>query len=146
MSRTAAFIALVETASRPGVETRSRYLKEHGPHEMGWSYANILEAEPLLQRQLKVKGFFRVYLYLPEPEKAVPYSLKVTALRTYPKRQLFQDPVDGRMYLIHSRMTIQSIDQVNPPMALGDFMSIDTRKPDIRHLELGFLFVVDPEV
>jgi len=146
MSRTAAFIALVETASREGVESRRRYLKEHGPHEMGWSYANILEVEPLLQRQLKVKGFFRTYLYLPEPEKAVPFALKVTALRTYAKRQLFQDPVDGRMYLVHSRMTIQSIEQVHPPLVLGDFVSIDIRKPDTRYLELGFLFVVDPEV
>ncbi len=146
MSRTAAFIALVQTASRQGVETRIHYLKEHGPHEMGWSYSNILEAEPALQRQLKQKGFFRAYLYLPEPEKAVHYSIKVRALRTYQKRQLFQDPVDNQMYLVHSRMTIQSIDKVHPPLPLGDFVSIDTRKPDIRHLELGFLFVVDPEV
>ena len=146
MSRTAAFIALVETASRQGVEARSRYLKEHGPHEMGWSYANVLEVAPLLQRQLKVKGFFRIYLYLPDPDRAVPFALRATALRTFADRQMFRDPADGRGYLVHSRMTIQSIDPIRPPRALGDFMSIDRRKPDARHLDLGFLFVVDPEV
>lgn len=146
MSEIAAYMALIETASTPGVESRRRYLKEHGPHEMGWSYANILEVAPVLQRQLKKKGFFRVYLYVPDQDQGIRFVMKITTFRTFHRREVFQDPVDARRYLVHSRMTINSIDELSPPMNLSDFHSIDKRKPDIRHLQLGFLFVVDPEV
>jgi hypothetical protein len=146
MSETAAYMALIETASALGVESRRRYLKECGPHEMGWSYANILEVAPILQRQLKKKGFFRVYLYVPDLDQGVRFVMKVTTFRVFQSREVFQDPVDARRYLVHSRMTINSIDELYPPMNLSDFHSIDKRKPDIRHLQLGFLFVVDPEV
>jgi len=146
MSRSAVFMALVGTASREGIDSRKRHLKEHGPSEMGWNYANILEVEEWLRRQLKVKGFFRIYLYLPEPDKAVCFALRISAFRTYQRPQVFLDPVDGGIYLIHSRVTIRSIEPVDPPKGLGDFTSIDRRRLDVRHLELGFLFVVDPEV
>lgn len=139
-------MALVGTASREGIESRKRHLKEHGPGEMGLNYANILEVEEGLRRQLKVKGFFRIYLYLPEPDNAVCFSMKISSFRTYQRPQVFLDPLDGRMYLIHSRVTIRSIDELDPPKGLGDFTSIDRRRLDARHLELGFLFVVDPEV
>ncbi len=146
MSDIAAFMALIETASTRGVESRRRYLKEHGPHEMGWSYSNILEVVPALQRQLRKKGFFRVYLFIPELDRGIRYVLKVTSLKTSAKPEVFTDPVDNRRYVVHSRMTIRSIDEIFPPMRLSEFLSIDKRKPDIRHLALGFLFVVDPEV
>ena len=63
MSEMAAFMALIETASAEGITTRRRYLKENGPHEVGWNYDNILEVERSLVRQLGRKGFFRIYLY-----------------------------------------------------------------------------------
>ena len=43
MSETAAYMALIETASPEGVQGRLQYLAKHGPHDMGWSYANILD-------------------------------------------------------------------------------------------------------
>jgi len=146
MSETAVFMALIETASIRGVESRCHYLREHGPHELGWSYANILEVAPVLQRQLKKKGFFRVYLYVPESDGGVRYALKIISLKTFARPETFTDPVDDRWYLVHSRMTIRFIDEISPPMRLSEFLSIDKRKPDVRHLGLGFLFVVDPEV
>jgi hypothetical protein len=146
MSETAAYMALVETASVRGVEGRLHHLKEHGPHEMGWSYANILEVAQTLHRQLRKKGFFRVYLYIPDADEGVRFAMKIIGLRIFEKPVVFKDPVDGRRYLVHSRMTIGSIDELVPPMKLVNFLSIDKRKPDIRHLTLGFLFVVDPEV
>ena len=146
MSETAAYMALVETASIGGIETRQRYLKEYGAHEMGWSYENILKVAPVLMRQLEKKGFFRIYLYLPELDRGVRYAMEISRLRTSAKREAFMDPVDNRRYLVHSVMTIRSIVKLATPMNLSDLMSIDKRKPDIRHLALGFLFVVDPEV
>lgn len=146
MSETAAYMALIETASPEGVWSRSEYLKKHGPHDMGWSYANILEVAPALTRQLKKKGFFRIYLYVANGESAVRYSMKIKDLITYREPHLFNDPVDGRSYLVHSRMRIESITELAQPRNLSEFMSVDKRKPDIRHLQLGFLFVVDPEV
>jgi hypothetical protein len=146
MSETAAYMALVETASVSGIGRRLNYLREHGPHEMGWNYANILQVAPVLQRQLEKKGFFRVYLYLPDLEQGIRYAMKVTGLRTYKQPEVFVDPVDRRRYLVHSIMTIRSIEELVRPMDLGDFLSVDKRKPDIRHMTLGFLFVVDPEV
>jgi len=145
MSETAAYMALIETASPEGVESRLQYLSKHGPHEMGWSYANILDVAHILERQLPRKGFFRVYLYIGNGERAVRYSMKVDQLKTYRKPEIFNDPVDGRHYLIHSRMRIKSITELARPMDLGEFKSVDGRKPDVRHLQLGFLFVVDPE-
>jgi hypothetical protein len=146
MSEIAAYMALVETASVSGIDSRLHYLREHGPHEMGWSYANILQVAPVLERQLEKKGFFRVYLYLPDFKRGVRYAMEITALRTCKKPEIFVDPVDKRRYLVHSIMTIRSIEKLAHPMNLSDFLSIDKRKPDIRHLALGFLFVVDPEV
>ncbi|MGD8352838.1 MAG: hypothetical protein PVJ01_01630 [Pseudomonadota bacterium] len=146
MSETAAYMALIETASSEGVWTRQQHLVKHGPHELGWSYANILEMADKLQRQLLHKGFFRVYLYVPDSPGAVRYSMKISRLSTYRKAQMFNDPVDNRRYLIHSRMRIESISELQQPMGLEEFVSVDKRKPDIRHLQLGFLFVVDPEV
>ncbi|UCG39637.1 MAG: hypothetical protein JSV00_05300 [bacterium] len=146
MSETAAYMALIETASVRGVQTRIRYLKEHGAHEMGWNYANILDVGPALLRQLQRKGFFRVYLCIPDENGSVRYAMKITALRTFNRPEIFRDPVDGRRYLVHSRMLIHSIEELDRPRKLTDFTSIDMRKPDIRHLQLGFLFVVDPEV
>jgi hypothetical protein len=146
MSETAAFVALIETASTVGVESRIRYLKEYGPHEMGWSYANIRDMAPILRRQLVKKGYFRVYLSIPELDFDIRYSLKITSVKTFPRPEVFTDPVDGRRYLVHSRMMIRSIDEIVPPRKLSGFLSIDRRKPDVRHLALGFLFVVDPEV
>lgn len=146
MSETAAYMALVETASVSGIDKRLNYLRERGPHEMGWSYANILQVAPVLQRQLERKGFFRVYLYLPDLDPGVRYAMEVTGLRTYSQPEVFVDPVDKRRYLVHSVMTIRSIEELVCPMDLRDFLSVDKRKPDIRHLTLGFLFVVDPEV
>ena len=146
MSETAAFLALIETASAQGVESRTQYLKEHGPHEMGWNFANIQDVAPVLRRQLKKKGFFRIYLCFPENNHDVRYTLKITSMRTFSRPEVFTDPVDGRRYLVHSRMTIRSIDGIFPPMRLDEFLSTDRRKPDVRHLALGFLFVVDPEV
>lgn len=146
MSETAAYMALIETASPEGVLSRLQYLKKHGPHEMGWSYANILDVARTLDRQLKKKGFFRVYLYVSNGEKGVRYSMKVRDLVTYREPYIFNDPVDGRSYLVHSRMKVESITELAQPRDLSDFKSVDKRKPDIRHLQLGFLFVVDPEV
>ncbi len=146
MSETAAYMALVATASAEGVEARRQHLIDHGPHEMGWSYANILDVDAALQRQLRKKGFFRVYLFVANGEGAVRYTMKVTGLRTTRKAEVFSDPVDGHWYMVHSRMTVESITRRNRPAALSEFSSVDRRKPDIRHLQLGFLFVVDPEV
>lgn len=146
MSETAAYMALIETASPEGVESRLQFLANHGPHEMGWSYANILEVEKPLKRQLKKKGFFRVYLFVSNGENSVRYSMRIVDLITYRKPQLFNDPADGRRYLVHSRMKIQSITELPRAIELSEFLSIDRRKPDLRHLQLGFLFVVDPEV
>jgi hypothetical protein len=145
MSKTAAYMALMETASISGIDARRHYLREHGSHELGWSYDNILQVAPVLKRQLEKKGYFRVYLYLPDLEE-VRYVMKITRLRTSNKREPFVDPVDKRRYLVHSIMTIQSIEELANPMDLSDFLSVDKRKPDVRHLTLGFLFVVDPEV
>jgi hypothetical protein len=72
--------------------------------------------------------------------------MKVTALTTYRKAEVFTDPVDGKRYLVHSRMIIDSIDKLEKARTLGEFMSVDSRKLDVRHLQLGFLFIVDPEV
>jgi len=146
MSETAAYMALIETASPEGVLSRQQHLSKHGPHDLGWSYANILETAGKLQRQLLKKGFFRVYLYIPDNPGAVRYSMKISRLSTYQEAELFNDPVDGCRYLIHSRMRIESISILARPMDLDEFMSVDKRKLDIRHLQLGFLFVVDPEV
>lgn len=146
MSETAAYLALIETASPEGVENRLQHLAKHGPHEMGWSYANILDVEKSLKRQLEKKGYFRVYLHVSNGEGSVRYSMKVVDLITFKEPQLFNDPVDGRRYLVHSRMKIQAITRLQQPRKLTEFMSIDRRKPDLRHLLLGFLFVVDPEV
>jgi hypothetical protein len=146
VSEMAAFMALIETASAEGITTRQRYLKENGPHEMGWNYDNILEVERSLVRQLGRKGFFRIYLYAGNGGGKVRYAMKVTAFTTYRKPEVFTDPVDGKRYLVHSRMTIDSIDELGKARTLGEFMSVDSRKLDVRHLQLGFLFIVDPEV
>lgn len=139
-------MALIETASPEGVASRQQYLKKHGPHDMGWSYANILDVSAALKRQLDRKGFFRIYLHLPNGGGSVRYSMEVEDLRTYSDPEIFNDPVDGRGYLVHSRMKVRSITELGRPRDLGEFMSVDRRKPDLRHLQLGFLFVVDPEV
>ena len=146
MSETAVFMALLATASTGGVDSRRHYLREHGPHEMGWSYANILEVAPALLRQLDKKGYFRIYLYVTDTDHGVRYAMKITTLRTSQTPEVFTDPVDERRYVVHSKMTISTIEELVPPMDLSGFLSVDKRKPDIRHLTLGFLFVVDPEV
>ena len=146
MSEMAAFMALIETASAEGIITRRRYLKENGPHEMGWNYENILEVERSLVRQLGRKGFFRVYLHIVNGSGEVRFAMRVTALMTYRQPVVFTDPVDGKRYLVYSRMTIHSIDELESARTLSDFKSVDSRKLDVRHLQLGFLFVVDPEV
>lgn len=146
MSETAVYMALIETASPEGVQSRLQYLTKYGPHDMGWSYANILDVVQTLKRQLLGKGFFRVYLHVSNGESGVRYSMNITHLETCQEPELFNDPVDGRRYLVHSRMRIESITELTRPRALNEFMSVDRRKPDIRHLQLGFLFVVDPEV
>jgi len=146
MSETAAYMALIETASPEGVLGRLLYLAKHGPHELGWSYANILDMDQALNRQLLRKGFFRVYLHISNGENNVRYSMNIGHLTTYRKPELFNDPVDGRAYLVHSRMRVESITELARPRHLSEFKSVDIRKPDIRHLQLGFLFVVDPEV
>ena len=147
MSETAAHIALVQTASAEGVEIRRRHLSEHGRHELGWSYANIQTVERRLRRQLAARGFFRVYLFIPEDDGgSVRYRMRITALRTYAAPRLFVDPVDRHRYLVHSRMTIDTVDEMPEPLPLEWFRSVDERHPDIRHLQLGFLFVVDPEI
>jgi hypothetical protein len=43
-------------------------------------------------------------------------------------------------------MRVESITELARPRGLSEFKSVDKRKPDLRHLQLGFLFVVDPEV
>ena len=139
-------MALIETASPEGVERRFQYLADNGPHEMGWSYANILEVDSALKRQLQRKGFFRLYLHVANGESGVRYSMKIVDLKTFREPELFNDPVDGRRYLVHSRMMIQTITKLKPTRELSEFISVDRRKPDMRHLQLGFLFVVDPEV
>ncbi|UCF30066.1 MAG: hypothetical protein JSV26_08255 [bacterium] len=147
MSETAAFLALIESASSRGVEARRRFLGEHGEHEMGWSYANIGEVDSRLNRQIGRKGFFRLFLYVPrEGGGSVTHWMRITGLKTYSRPTVFNDPADGRRYLVHSRMVISSIETLDPALRLESFRSIDNRKPDPRHLELGFLFVVDPEV
>ena len=146
MSETAAYMALIETASPEGVQGRLQYLAKHGPHEMGWSYANIIVVSQALERQILRKGFFRVYLYIVNGENGVRYSMNIAHLTTYRKPELFNDPVDGRGYLVHSRMRVESITELARPRGLSEFKSVDKRKPDLRHLQLGFLFVVDPEV
>ncbi len=146
MSETAAYMALIETASPEGVLSRLQYLTKHGPHDMGWSYANILDVEQVLKRQLPRKGFFRVYLHVSNSESGVRYSMNIVDLKTYQEPELFNDPVDGRRYLVHSRMRVETITELARPRELSEFMSVDRRKPDIRHLQLGFLFVVDPEI
>lgn len=146
MSETAAFLALVETASDPGVQGRRLYLGEHGPHELGWSYANILEVDGRLQRQISRKGFFRLYLFVHDDgDGSVAYWMRITSLKTYREPVLFNDPVDGKKYLIHSKMVISAIEELDPRLPLEAFRSTDRRRPDRRHLKLGFLFVVDPE-
>ncbi|TNF47740.1 hypothetical protein EP232_03135 [bacterium] len=145
MSKTAVHLALIESASPAGIQTRRRYLHEHGPHELGWSYINILDVEKRLQRQIVKRGFFRLYLYAPSSAGgSVTHWLQITHLRTFRSPEVFNDPVDGRRYLVHSRMTIDSIEDLEREMTLDSFRSADRRKPDHRHLELGFLFVVDP--
>lgn len=147
MSETAVFLALIESASSSGIETRRYYLSEHGEHEMGWSYANILEVGVRLQRQIRRRGFFRLFLYTPNGDDgAVTHWMRITTLTTYKEPAVFNDPADGKRYLVHSRMTISSINELDPAFSLESFRSIDRRRPDTRHLELGFLFVVDPEV
>ena len=146
MSETAAYMALIETASPEGVQSRLQYLTKHGPHDMGWNYANILDVARVLNRQLLRKGFFRIYLHVSNGESGVRYSMKIADLTTYQEPELFNDPVDGRRYLVHSRMRVESITEIERPKDLSEFRSVDRRKPDIRHLQLGFLFVVDPEV
>jgi len=147
MKETAAFIALVETASAKGVEDRQRYLDQHGPHELGWSYANIMEVDGRLKRQIGRKGFFRLYLFIPdEVGGKVRFKMNITGFTTFRKEQSFNDPVDGHRYLVHSRMMIESIEELPVPVELTELRSIDERKPDTRHLQLGFLFVVDPEI
>jgi len=145
MSRIAAHLALIESASTEGIQARRRHLLEHGPHELGWSYANILEVEAKLQRQIDKRGYFRLYLYVKDRHGgSVLHWLRVTRLETSGSPELFNDPVDGRRYLVHSRMMIQAIETLEHEMNLLSFVSADGRKPDSRHLELGFLFVVDP--
>ena len=146
MSETAAFMALLETASMEGVQGRQQYLSKHGPHELGWSYANILDVDHILKRQLQKKGFFRVYLYISNGESGVRFRMNISDLKTYREPENFYDPVDRRRYLVHSKMRVESITELPEPMELGRFLSVDKRKPDLRHLQLGFLFVVDPEV
>ena len=146
MSETAAYIALIETASLEGVQGRKQYLEKHGPHYMGWSYANILEVAPKLSRQLVIKGFFRVYLHIPGSNGGVRYRMNVVDLVTYNEPEPFSDPVDNRRYQVHSKMKIRSIEELEHIRGIDEFKSIDRRKPDMRHLQLGFLFVVDPEV
>ena len=139
-------MALIETASLEGVLSRQQHLKEHGPHQMGWNYANILDVSGVLKRQIERKGFFRVYLHLPNGRGSVRYSMDIEDLETFPEPQIFNDPVDGRRYLVYSKMTVRSISELERARDLSEFMSVDRRKPDVRHLQLGFLFVVDPEV
>lgn len=146
MSETAAYMALVETASPEGVFSRQQYLKKHGAYDMGWSYANILDVAQALERQLQKKGFFRVYLLVSNGEQGVRYSMRIEDLKTYRDPEIFKDPVDGRSYMVHSRMRVGSINELTRPRDLDEFISVDRRKPDVRHLQLGFLFVVDPEV
>lgn len=145
MSKTAIHLALIESASHAGILARRRYLSEHGPHELGWSYANILDVEKRLQRQITKRGFFHLYLYTPGSDGgSVAHWMRITRLKTYRSPEVFNDPVDGCRYLVHSRMMIYSIEVLEREMALDSFRSADRRKPDLRHLELGFLFVVDP--
>jgi len=147
MSETPAHLALVETASALGVEARKRFLVENGPREFGWSYRNVLKVRRRLKKQISSKGFFRLYLYIPDFDSdRVRYWMKVTNLKTYDAPQLFSDPADGHRYLVHSRMLIDTIGTMETHRELSTFRSADIRKPDPRHLELGFLFVVDPEV
>ena len=125
---------------------RRLYLEKYGPHDMGWSYANILEVERQLSRQLARRGFFRVYIHIPGDGGGVRYRMNVVDLVTYPEPSVFRDPVNNRRYLVHSKMKVRSIEDLQRTLDLSDFKSIDKRKPDMRHLQLGFLFVVDPEV
>lgn len=146
MSEIPAYLALIESASLKGVERRRRYLFEHGPHELGWSYANILEVGGKLLRQIAGRGFFRLFLYVPRDDNgSVLFRTKITALTTYRKPEIFNDPVERKRYLVHSRMMISAIEPLERPMPMDSFRSADRRKPDVRHLKLGFLFVVDPE-
>jgi hypothetical protein len=146
MSETAAYIALIETASLAGVQSRQQYLNDHGPHDMGWNYANIHEVSGKLERQLEIKGFFRVYLHIPDNDNGVRYSMNMIDLATYREAEPFTDPVDHRRYLVHSKMRVESISELERTRDFSEFKSVDRRKPDLRHLQLGFLFVVDPEV
>ena len=146
MSETAVYIALMETASQEGVQSRQQYLNKYGSHDMGWNYANILEVAPKLSRQLLRRGFFRVYLYTPGTGGGVRYYMKMVDLVTYTEPEPFTDPVDNRRYQVHSIMKIQSISELKRTRDLGEFKSVDRRKPDLRHMQLGFLFIVDPEV
>ena len=146
MYETPSHIALIESASIEGVESRKRHLLENGPHELGWSYSNILDVGRRLQNQIRKRGFFRLYLYIPDSGNGkILYWMKITNLKTFRKPELFADPVDGRRYLIHSRMLIQSIEDIREERELSGFRSADRRWPDPRHLALGFLFAVDPE-
>ncbi len=146
MSETPIHLALIESAAPMGVERRRRYLFEHGPHELGWSYTNILDVGDRLLRQIAVRGFFRLFLYVSNGDGGVvSFWIRITGLTTHREPELFNDPVDGNRYLIHSRMMIGAIEPLEKPMPLESFRSADRRKPDARHLELGFLFVVDPE-
>ena len=140
-------MALIESASALGVEARKRFLVENGPNEFGWSYDNVLKVSRRLKNQISKKGFFRLYLYTADFDAGkVRYWMRVTDLKTYETSQLFSDPADGYRYLVHSRMIIDSISTMETSRELSFFRSADRRKPDPRHLELGFLFVVDPEV
>lgn len=147
MSEIPSHIALIESASVEGVEARRRHLVENGPHELGWNYSNILDVGRRLKNQIRIRGFFRLYLYIPGSGNGkILYWMKVTDLATFRKPELFSDPVDGRKYLVHSKMLIESIEDTHGAMELSGFRSADHRRPDSRHLQLGFLFVVDPEV
>jgi hypothetical protein len=146
MNETALHMALLETASAEGIRARARHLKEHGAHELGWSYKNILDAEKALNRQLDKRGYFHLYLFLPGFEDGkVTHRMRITALVTSARQVPFKDPVDGRNYLVHSHMTVDSVEGLREQYMLAELKSTDNRKPDIRHLQLGFLFIVDPE-
>jgi len=140
--------ALVESASPEGVEARRRALREQKSFELGWSYQNVLAAAPRLEREIAERGWFRIYLYLPGAEGEegdIRYALRVTRFSAFPEPERHTDPVDGKRYLVHSRMTVSAVEEVSPPRRLASFESADGRHMDPRHLDLGFLFVNDSE-
>jgi hypothetical protein len=148
-------IALVESAAPEGVESRRRALRERRAVELGWNYANIVEAAPRLAALLSARGFFRLYLYIPGAggpvgegggeEGMVRHAMRVTALDVFPRAQMHTDPADGRRYLVHSKMTVAGIEDLPRPRPLSSFASADSRHMDERHLQSGFLFVEDRE-